>query len=169
MSDEDLEGIEDERMKALIREAREGKKQIADERKALEAERRAVVFDRLGIPEDGPGLMFRETYSGAATMEEVKASAEKYKVLAPVSAVVDTSQEDELARMRASQQSVGDGGFVPNHEDEIRAAMRKVDESSMSPDDKVAAIMDIVRNNNLLMDTSEAGSARFMQGRAPQV
>jgi hypothetical protein len=169
MSDEDLEGIEDERIKTLIREARADKKQIADERKALDAERRAVVFDRLGIPEDGPGLMFRENYQGGSSPDEIKAAAEKYKVIGAPAPVVDTSQEDELARMRNSQQSVGDGGFVPNHEDEILAQMRKVDASNMAPDEKRDAIMEIVRANGLKMDTSEAGSARFMQGRAPQV
>jgi len=168
MSDEDLDLIEDDRIKALLQEARQGKKEIAEERKALDAERRAVVFDRLGIPEDGPGLMFRENYQGGSSAEEIKAAAEKYKVIGQAP-VVDTSQEDELNRLKASQQSVGDGGYVPNHEDEVRAQLRKVDESSMSPDQKVDAIMEIVRANNLLMDTSEAGSARFMQGRAPQV
>lgn len=163
MSDDDLDLIEDEKLKELLKEARQGKKEIAEERKALEAERRAVVFDRLGIPEDGPGLMFRETYQGNSDAESVRTAAEKYKVIgAPAPSNEQLSQEDELRRLQSSQQNVGDGGQVPHAEDEIRAQMMKIDQSSLSPDEKVAALMEIVRQNNLRMDTSEEGSSRFI-------
>jgi hypothetical protein len=161
MSDEDLDLIEDEKIKALLKEAREGKKELAAERDALRAERLSVGFDKADIPETGPGLMFRENYKGDPSAEAIRAEAQKYGITKVAEVQVDTSQEDELTRMRNSQQSVGDGGHVPNAEDEIRAQMRKIDESTMSPDQKRDALMDIVRDNNLRLDTTEQGSARF--------
>jgi hypothetical protein len=161
MSDEDLDLIEDDRIKALLKEAREGKKEVAEARQALEAERLAVGFDRANIPESGPGLMFRENYRGDPSADAIRAEATKYGILQAPVEQVDLSQEEELNRMRTSQQNVGDQGQAPNAEDEIRAKMLAIDNSSMSPSEKQDALMEIVRQNGLKMDTSEQGSARF--------
>jgi hypothetical protein len=162
MSDEDLDLIEDEKIKSLLKEAREGKKEVAEARQALEAERLAVGFDRANIPESGPGLMFRENYRGEPTAEAIRAEAERYGILSPPAPSQEQqSQEEELNRMRTSQQNVGDQGQAPNAEDEIRAKMLSIDNSSMSPSEKQDALMEIVRQNGLKMDTSEQGSARF--------
>jgi hypothetical protein len=161
MSDEDLDLIEDDRIKALLKEAREGKKEVAEARQALEAERLAVGFDRANIPESGPGLMFRENYRGDPSADAIRAEATKYGILQAPVEQVDVSQEEELNRMRTSQQNVGDQGQAPNAEDEIRAKMLSIDNSSLSPSEKQDALMEIVRQNGLKMDTSEQGSARF--------
>lgn len=167
MSDEEAAGVEDERIKQLIKDTRAQAEQNANDRAAIAAERLEVGFERANIPAAGPGLLFRENYKGDPSADAIKSAAEKYGILSPQQQQADTSQEEELQRLRTSQQSVGDQAHTPNVADEIRAKMLKVDESNLSPDEKSAAIMEIVRQHNLTMDTSESGSSRFLAGQAP--
>lgn len=156
MSDEELEGIEDDRIKTLIRETREGQKKLADERKALEAERKQVAFDRLGIPETGPGLMFRENYQGEPTLEAVKQAADRYGLLEPVQPmnqpVPQTSQSaNELEFMRSMQGSVGTTGANPRVEDEIYAQLNAAGSTE--------EILAIVQKYDLKLNTSDLATA----------
>lgn len=157
MTDE-LDGIEDENIRNLIRQAREDKKTIATEREALNAEKRAVLFDRLGVPDSGPGLMFRETYNGEITAEAVKSAADRYGVLAPppqqsYQQQQQFSQQDaDLERMRTMQSQVGGLGASPRVEDEIYAKL-------MATDGEPNAVAAIVREYGLKLNTSDVASA----------
>lgn len=163
MSDEELEGVEDERIKKLIKDSRQQAEQNATDRAAIEAERLDVGFDRANIPSSGPGLLFRENYKGDPSAEAIRAAAEKYGISGASSSVDEQrqrdeqSREDELNRLRSSSQSVGNQSIAPNAEAELMAQLLA---TNGDPD----LIMDIVRQHNLRMDTSDSGSARFQNG-----
>lgn len=154
MSD-DLQGVEDERIRTLIQDTRKEKETLAAERAQLESERLQVAFDKVGVPETGPGLMFRESYKGDPSAEAIKSAAERYGILGPPApsspdAPLGLSDAD-IARMRELQNTVGSQGQAPRRSDEVLAKML----NSESADE----VMEIVRQERLVLDTSDVSRA----------
>lgn len=151
MSDEGLEGIQDDRIKQLIQETRRDKEQLAADRAALEAERLSVGFDRAGVPETGPGLLFRESYKGDPSADAIRAAAERYGITGQPAATPPPAPsgppQSDIDRMRFLQSAVGAEGQGPNREQEVLAKMMNAD----GPDE----LMEIVRAERLLMDTRD--------------
>ena len=155
MSDEnEAEGVEDERIKKLIKDTRKQAEDLAKERELMNAERRSFLLDKAGIPSEGPGAMFRDTYNGELSEDAIRATAEKYGVLDSVKRQEDSSRDEELAALRGVQNAVGNLGTSPDLTSEVRAQLLK---TGGDPD----LVMEIVRQHNLKMDTSESGSERF--------
>jgi hypothetical protein len=51
--------------------------------KRIEQMERNALFDKLGIPEDGSGKLFRDTYTGDMDAAKMREAAEGYGVLTP--------------------------------------------------------------------------------------
>jgi len=54
----------------------------AQERAELLQLRKERLFDKVGIPEKGPGVLFRKTYDGDLTEDAIKAEADLYDLFA---------------------------------------------------------------------------------------
>lgn len=62
---------ENERLKA---EAAQAKAEVA-------ATQREALFDRVGVPKDGPGALFRKAYDGDIAEDAIRAQATEFKVI----------------------------------------------------------------------------------------
>src|SRR5437899_4029114 len=110
-------------VKTLRKEAKEGKKA----RRELEAMKRDLVFKEAGIPDEGPGKLFRKAYDGEFTEAAVKASAQEYGILdkAPNS---EPGPEEQQAVQRAAAATAGASAPPPESIEEALAATDKLPE-----------------------------------------
>ncbi len=151
--------IQDENIKKLISSNRKQAEELAKERESMNAERRSFLLDKVGVPSDGPGAMFRDTYNGELTEDAIRSTAEKYGVLGQ-SQQQQSSRDEELAALRGVGNAVGNLGTSPDLTSEVRAQLLK---TGGDPD----LVMEIVRQQGLRMDTSEGGSERFLNQGFP--
>ena len=73
--------IKDLEAKAKIADAAEARAAAAEAENATF--KKAAAFDRLNIPPNGPGKLFRDTYTGDLTDEAIIAKAAEYGVVQP--------------------------------------------------------------------------------------
>jgi hypothetical protein len=161
MPDDDVEDqVQDENIKKLIASNRKQAEELAKQRDEMNAERRSFLLDKVGIPSDGPGALFRDTYAGELSEDAIRSAGDKYGVLGGNQQQQLSSRDEELEALRSVGNTVGNLGTQPNLTEEVRAALLK---TNGDPDQ----VMEIVRQHNLRMDTSESGSERFLNQGFP--
>jgi len=128
----------DPNIRKQLREAEKARKELADVRAELEAERREVQFSRAGIPETGVGALFRKAYDGSADAEAIRRSAEEYGILgSPAQAPVQATSNGELEALRRAQgATIGTSGAMPDPGQEYLSALTE----AKSPEEVMAII-----------------------------
>ena len=128
----------DPNIRKQLREAEKARKELADVRAELEAERREVQFSRAGIPETGVGALFRKAYDGSADAEAIRKSAEEYGILnAPTQAPAQATSNGELEALRRAQgATIGTSGAMPDPGQEYLSALTE----AKSPEEVMAII-----------------------------
>ena len=128
----------DPNIRKQLREAEKARKELADVRAELEAERREVQFSRAGIPETGVGALFRKAYDGSADAEAIRKSAEEYGILnSPTQEPVQATSNGELEALRRAQgATIGTSGAMPDPGQEYLSALTE----AKSPEEVMAII-----------------------------
>lgn len=125
-TDEELEtGLSDPRFREVVREAQKTRKELNTLRAEKARNSLNVLFDEARIPTTGAGLLFRDKYAGAATVDAVRAEAEKYGIVIPPPAN-DPAVDDELARLKAIADGTSSiGSNEPDDRAELMAKLAK--------------------------------------------
>ena len=131
-NENDLDGVLDDRLREELKRARKDRREL----ESLRAEKVRIdlgaICDQEGIPADGQGLMFRESYNGPPTAEAVRAMGEKYGLLTPKPPEVDPALAAELLRLHQIQQATtGTGGAsLTDHVAELQAKIAKAKDNA---------------------------------------
>jgi len=116
----------DPNIRRQLREAEKARKELETLKAQVELERRETFFAKAGIPESGAGALFRKAYEGEASLDAIRAEAEKYGVLQPAQQAVqeEISYDSELeAQRRAQGATIGSTGAMPDPSQEVLAAL----------------------------------------------
>ena len=109
--DQDTNGPDGEALDPNIREELRKAREVTKERDAATAElaslRREHAFTQAGIPEAGPGALFRKAYDGDLDVTAVKTAAEGYGVLQVASAESGMTEEEKASLQRISSAGTG--------------------------------------------------------------
>ena len=115
--DSDLDAVQTEGFRNEIKAARQAKRENAELKTQLEAEKRERVFTEAGIPNEGTGALLRRAYDGPLDATAIKAEAAQYGLGAPAPApATDPAVEAELAALRQAQGAVRGSGQDPEPE-----------------------------------------------------
>lgn|SRR5487761_1994252 len=106
----------DKNIRAQLREASKAKKELAELRAQLEAEREGKLFDKAGIPEDGLGSMFRKGYTGERTVEAIQKTAVDYGLLNATRSNNEANDSELEALRRTQGATTGGDGNSPDAE-----------------------------------------------------
>ena len=120
---EDPDNDPREWVKNLRKQAKEGKKA----QRELEHLKRDLVFKEAGIPEEGPGKLFRKAYDGDVSEDAIRAAAQEYGILdAPPNS--EPSPQEQQAVQRAAAATAGASSPPPESIEEALAQTDKLPE-----------------------------------------
>ena len=117
------EGVLDPRFREVVRAASKKSKRLDELERQVARYELDKVFDEVGVPVDGPGLLFREKYDGDRTAPAVKDAAYTYGIIQRPS-LTDPAVAEELARLRALNSGSNDSRNDPVGDREAEWARR---------------------------------------------
>ncbi len=114
----------DKNIRAALKEAEKSKRELAELRAELAAEKRNAQFDKAGIPADGLGTMFRKGYEGEVSVEAIHKTAVEWGLIKTNPDINDSSNDSELDALRRTQgATTGGDGNSPDAEQLYLAAL----------------------------------------------
>jgi len=127
-------------------------KRLRADNKRLEAEaatakaeaaavQREAMFDRVGVPKDGPGALFRKAYDGDIAEDAIRAQATEFKV---IDTPRHTPQEEREVIERANDALAGASSVQ-----EFGESLKTV-EKQMAEATSIDEIDDILERNGLM-------------------